>query len=767
MRKETESENALSIATCKIENSKRKWNKFFFCTFCHKQFSKLPRHWYKKHASETEIAKILSFDKKSKNRKILILELQNRGTYAHNLNIFRTGKGQLIPKRRPHDPKHVKDFIPCQFCYQLFKKKFLHLHQRKCTFKKYTEMRKKGRSSIATNSLLIPVGPKVSSQFRDKILSRMNGDEVFQTVRKDHTILRFGEMEFNRLGHEARYHRSIIDRCRELGRLLLHVKKNDSTVTSLQHLLVANKYQLIKKSVMEIAGFNAETNTLQSPSLGLKVGISLKKCAVMLKGDFFEDDVLRLGIPKLDSFLFIMEAKWSREVVSHCNRTLNERKWNCPKRIPLAKDIQKLHKYLMTNSDDLRERLQDSQNLENFQSLVEMTLVMTIILNRRRVGEVQYMLWKDYEKASTCDPSSDVYSVLSETEKELSKSLIRLVIKGKRGRGVPVLSTKNLQKSINIIREQRCKYGIDETIPYLFPSIRHFSGHFEAHKLLRKFSQQAGCEQVESLTSTKLRKHVAVMVQLLNLKENELDSLAQFMGHNLQVHRAYYRLAEETMQLAKISKILINMEKGNLQGMKGKSLDEIDVDDSVEAEIDNDNEEEGMGEFQEVEFDYRGLPEGSSDTSHVDLQGSGKEIEQKELLIESCSYREEITMKVSDNFTISHNKKREDLSSEGIRDNKKIKNTAQAVRGLKKKTKPFEDQSETRVIRKRRQISRRPWSVLEKTSVINYFKNYITMKTVPGKRVIDDFLKEKGEVLQNRLWTNVKDMVYNEIKKEK
>ena len=66
------------------------------------------------------------------------------------------------------------------------------------------------------------------------------------------------------------------------------------------------------------------------------------------------------------------------------------------------------------------------------------------------------------------------------------------------------------------------------------------------------------------------------MSQLFNLKDNELDILASFLGHNIQVHRDFYRLLKNTIILAKISKILIAAEKGKMHKYQGKSLDEID-----------------------------------------------------------------------------------------------------------------------------------------------------------------------------------------------
>ncbi|KAL0155304.1 hypothetical protein M9458_049567, partial [Cirrhinus mrigala] len=68
------------------------------------------------------------------------------------------------------------------------------------------------------------------------------------------------------------------------------------------------------------------------------------------------------------------------------------------------------------------------------------------------------------------------------------------------------------------------------------------------------------------------------MSQILNLKDNELDQLASFLGHDIRVHRDYYRLPDATIEIAKISKLLLAMEKGNLARFQGKSLDEIEIE---------------------------------------------------------------------------------------------------------------------------------------------------------------------------------------------
>ena len=67
-------------------------------------------------------------------------------------------------------------------------------------------------------------------------------------------------------------------------------------------------------------------------------------------------------------------------------------------------------------------------------------------------------------------------------------------------------------------------------------------------------------------------------LKVLHLKDTEMDQLAAFKGHDIQVHRKFYRLPEGTLQLAKISKVLLALEQGRVAEFKGKNLDEINLE---------------------------------------------------------------------------------------------------------------------------------------------------------------------------------------------
>lgn len=80
------------------------------------------------------------------------------------------------------------------------------------------------------------------------------------------------------------------------------------------------------------------------------------------------------------------------------------------------------------------------------------------------------------------------------------------------------------------------------------------------------------------MTSTRLRKHAATLSTVLNMTDTQMDQLANFLGHDIRIHRQFYRLPEKTLQLAKISKVLMALEKGKLAEFHSKNLDEIDID---------------------------------------------------------------------------------------------------------------------------------------------------------------------------------------------
>ena len=114
-----------------------------------------------------------------------------------------------------------------------------------------------------------------------------------------------------------------------------------------------------------------------------------------------------------------------------------------------------------------------------------------------------------------------------------------------------------------------------------------------AYQVMPQLASAAKLKHPEHIRCTKLRKHLATLSQLLNLKENEIEQLANHTGHDITVHREYYRLPVETILLTKMSKLLNLAQQGRTAECKGKSLQgvNIEVDESLPAGLeDSDNE---------------------------------------------------------------------------------------------------------------------------------------------------------------------------------
>lgn len=97
---------------------------------------------------------------------------------------------------------------------------------------------------------------------------------------------------------------------------------------------------------------------------------------------------------------------------------------------------------------------------------------------------------------------------------------------------------------------------------------------------VRVFANKLG---LENFTSTKLRNHLATTAQIMALEPSQLQQLAEFMGHELNVHKRLYRLSSDILHKAKLGKLYLCMEdsKANVHRFKNKNFDDIQMDDGM------------------------------------------------------------------------------------------------------------------------------------------------------------------------------------------
>ncbi|XP_053407910.1 uncharacterized protein LOC128559626 [Mercenaria mercenaria] len=76
------------------------------------------------------------------------------------------------------------------------------------------------------------------------------------------------------------------------------------------------------------------------------------------------------------------------------------------------------------------------------------------------------------------------------------------------------------------------------------------------------------------------------------MRDFEQDLLATFQGHDIRVHREFYRLPESMLQIAKISKVLHCINNGTIQKYKGCNFDDIEFEENETVEEESDDDED-------------------------------------------------------------------------------------------------------------------------------------------------------------------------------
>lgn len=299
----------------------------------------------------------------------------------------------------------------------------LHLHKK-------IEGLKPGKTRVqALCAYAQPVPDNVNERFWKMVLD-MREDEITNVVRKEKSILKFGEHLFNKHGHDVTKYDYIRQKMRETGRLVLQGRK-DGTLKTMSDFFVPANFPHVIEAVKHVAGLNEETNTYKTPSLALKLG---KECEAMISGD---EDAIR----NVQVFKQITDTRWNECVSSKALRNLSEAKWNAPQLLPFAEDVKKMHKHLNEQRKHFLTKLEQEPNKKNWAELAKITLCDVILFNRRREGEVSKMSLNAFTLRDTSSTHPDVELALSDFEKKLCKHFQRIEIKGKSGRKVPILLT--------------------------------------------------------------------------------------------------------------------------------------------------------------------------------------------------------------------------------------------------------------------------------------------------------------------------------------
>lgn len=164
-------------------------------------------------------------------------------------------------------------------------------------------------------------------------------------------------------------------------------------------------------------------------------------------------------------------------------------------------------------------------------------------------------------------------------------------------RTVHVILHSELLECIQMILTYRNNAKVPSKNPFLFGIPNDNKKRFKylrACVLLRTFSKNCGAKLPHSLRGTQLRKHIATCCISLNLSEDQVTDLANFMGHDKNIHKSHYRQPIPELEILRITQFL-EAAQGGVEEENDENEQENEEDNFINSDNIDDNKNNDNG----------------------------------------------------------------------------------------------------------------------------------------------------------------------------
>ncbi|XP_033640233.1 uncharacterized protein LOC117300650 isoform X1 [Asterias rubens] len=588
--------------------NKRVYNKRQACLFCGDLKTKISKHLLQTHMDKDVVAHIAALPVKSNERSKALELVRNRGNFFHNRMVLDTNEGEIILVRRPSPEEFdIEMYGPCPDCLGFYRRNDLWKHVRyQCVARsdeKLDEHHGRTVRSLKMESDVLLKKCEGATTFVRSVLESMKDDDITHICKKDPLIIELGNSRGRKCcGMDARKGRHYVaQEMRQAARLLQNLRTLDSNGKhSIDEFLTPDEFDTVIRGVQMTAGqseqscqdLSVRTEPMDRPSLALKIGHSLSKLGAIKRYQALMQQN-KLKELEADRFLTLKEAEWPEKVSSEALTTMSQRKINKVVELPVAADIQKFSSFLREEiMRTIKQIKENGPSASLYRRCQELVLARLITFNKRHAGEVEQIKVQTYTERPHWEGSSiqEVKKHLTPLEQELMIKLDMIHTSGQNGNKVPILLPTECRPALELMLSHREAF-ISSTNKYLFAR-PGYDSNIRGCDCMRDLTSEAGLEKPHLLRSAQTRKYTATVSQILSLKDNQLEWLADHLGHSVQVPGDFYHVSEPSLELTKIAKLMLAVESGRQGSFSGKTLDEINLEDipiSVEEDDDYDD----------------------------------------------------------------------------------------------------------------------------------------------------------------------------------
>ncbi|KAL2093743.1 hypothetical protein ACEWY4_011055 [Coilia grayii] len=431
-----------------------------------------------------------------------------------------------------------------------------------CPFVKEEDrpMLQKRQKSFNIKSLYGTIEPPPDHVSKDlwKILEKMHQDEITLAAKGDKHALQLGEQLLNKGPGDAAVREDYIrQRLRELGRLLVTCQRI-TPMNSLMDLILPKNWDHLIAVLKEVAGYDDETGcftnlTILSQLYGSlqKIGSFVESDAVSQQDEEMTGNARSFNKDFVEKWRKLFPTPYSTRKSQHCHKI-------GVKLLPFTEDIKNLHTYLKDHVGECLSALCASPNQTVWANLAKIVLAQLIMFNRRKAREVAQLTLKEFNTREAYGIPDGAAEDLTPFERELCKYTSKTEILRATGDNVQLLIPPSLANIMETMLHKRllCDIRYDNIFMFAQPKSRT---HYSGVESLESFAKDCGAKHVKKLVSCGLREHVAVISQLLYLKD--MHQVTDFMGLSLATHLRNDCAQQEILELARLGKFLTGMGK--------------------------------------------------------------------------------------------------------------------------------------------------------------------------------------------------------------
>ncbi|MED6284205.1 hypothetical protein CHARACLAT_016922, partial [Characodon lateralis] len=541
-----------------------------YCFVCGRPQTKISRHLFTHRKEEPEIAEAFALRRNSKERKKLLDKLRNRGNYNHNQEVLKTRKGKLKLRRRTN-MSTAENSATCIYCKALFSRKILWRHLLKCPSRISAPL--EGRTQILALVASGLTDPENKSSGVRKVLKKLKDDETRSFVLQDPYLLRLACCLYY-LNKAKNKDKEINRKLRQMGRLLGALK--EKSIMSFEEALKPKNFDSIVEATTKVSTLNKDNS---SKRLSKTVAYSLKKVANIKYALALSEKGDKEAIEEAKEFVQLCEKEWAISKPA-------QREIPGTATVPFIQDVQLLFKYINNSVTSAVKTLTKFESPPVYTALLKVVSAYLAILNRN-VGEVCHVSLQSFQQRNETPPQEDAEAKQQPFEKILSKRLVKISVANQKNQKVVLSLTPDLLSAITMLVDRRKPCGVADGNPYLFGRPGASSSTCRGQQNVSVYVNLCGANSEANLRSPFFRKHTARIFHILILSNEELSQLATLLGRDLRTESEFYQTPQAAGDIAKILVLLSAVEGECLDIFQGKSLEEIEIPDELQAVVEH------------------------------------------------------------------------------------------------------------------------------------------------------------------------------------